>query len=105
MIRSIQGRHGKIVNPAVGLLIGEMTSWSLEARKDVGPEQGLYVFRASFSTLIDWLFNDPAVPHQIVIEVGRGQQYRLEQTDVSRTVLEGLSLLIEGVNLWRLEQP
>ena len=104
MFRSINGRYGKVTNPAMGLLIGEMTGWSLEARKDIGPNEGQFVFRASFSTLLDWLFNDPDVPHTIVIEIGRGQQYRLEQTDDSRTVLEGLSLLIEGVNLWRLEQ-
>lgn len=100
-LKQIYGTTGKVENPAVGLLIGEMTSWELKAREDVRPDQGLYVFRASFSHLSQWMFNDPALPHRIVIEIGRGQQYRLEEADESRTVLDGLSLLIEGVNLCR----
>jgi hypothetical protein len=101
VFKKLYGRTGKIDSPAVGLLMGEMTSWELKAREDVPPERGAYVFRASFSHLSDWMFNDPALPHRIVIEIGRGQQYRLEEVDDARTVLDGLSLLIEGVNLCR----
>ena len=39
----------------------------------------------------------------IVIEIGRGKQYRLEADDDARTVLDGRSLLIEGVKLCPLE--
>lgn len=98
----IYGNNGKIINPAMGLLIGELPSWELKARKDTPPEAGRFVFRASLSSFSDWMFNDPAIPHLIVIEIGRGQQYRLEVADDSRTVLDGQSLLIEGVNLCRL---
>lgn len=100
--KKIYGSVGRVENPAVGLLIGEMTSWELKAREDVPPEQGAYVFRASFSTISEWMFNDPALPHRITIEIGRGQQYRLEVADGARTVLDGQSLLIEGTNLARL---
>jgi len=102
--KTIDGSVGKIVNPAVGLLIGEMTQWQLQARTDETPGPGDFILRASFSSISEWMFNDPAIPRLIVIEIGRGQQYRLEAADDSRTVLEGRSLLIEGVHLWRLEQ-
>lgn len=103
MFKKLFGTIGKIENPAMGLLIGEMSSWELQARTDEQPGPGDYVLRASFSTLIDWMLNDPALPRRIVIEIGRGQQYRLEAVDDARTVLDGRSLLIEGVNLWRLD--
>lgn len=104
MFKQIYGQNGKITNPAMGLLIGEIPQWELKAREDIRPDQGQYVFRASLSSFQEWMFNDPAIPHLIVIEIGRGQQYRLEVVDDSRTVLDGQSLLIEGVNLCRLEQ-
>ena len=103
MFREISGETGKIENPAVGLLIGEMRQWHLKARTDENPGPGQYVLRASFSALVDWMFNDAAIPRRIVIEIGRGNQYRLEVADDARTELDGQSLLIEGVNLCRLD--
>lgn len=100
---NLSGQTGKVENPAMGLLIGEMSQWELKARTEETPGPGSYVLRASFSTLIDWMFEDPNMPRRIVIEIGRGQQYRLEVVDDARTVLDGLSLLIEGVNLCRLD--
>jgi len=103
VFKQLWGQHGKIDVPTVGLLIGEMTSWNLERREEVPPGKGAYVLRAAFATLSEWMFSDPALSHRIVIEIGRGQQYRLEPDDDARTVLDGRSLLIEGVTLCRLE--
>jgi hypothetical protein len=100
----IYGTTGKVDVPAVGLLIGEMSSWELKRRKDPPPDKGPFVLRASFSHVIPWMFRDPAIEHRIVVEIGRGQQYRLETDDDARTVLDGPSLLIEGVTLCRVEQ-
>lgn len=103
MFRELYGQTGKIENPAMGLLIGEMKEWFLKARTDENPGPGQYVLRASFSALVDWMFNDQSIPRRIVIEIGRGNQYRLEVADDARTVLDGQSLLIEGVNLCRVD--
>jgi hypothetical protein len=103
VFKKLYGSVGKVENAAMGVLIGEMSSWELMARTDEQPGPGDFVLRASFSTLIEWMFNDPAMPRRIVIEIGRGQQYRLEVVDDARTVLDGRSLLIEGVNLCRLD--
>ena len=103
MFKRLYGSFGKIDVPSVGLLIGEMSSWDLQRREEVPPDKGEYVLRASFSHLSAWMFNDPQLSHRIVIEIGRGQQYRLEADDDARTVLDGRSLLIEGVKLCRLE--
>ena len=98
------GPTGKVDVPAVGLLIGEIGSWDLTRREgEVSPDKGPYVLRASFLHVSEWLFNDESLAKRIVIEIGRGKQYRLEADDDARTVLDGRSLLIEGVKLCPLE--
>jgi hypothetical protein len=101
--KRIWGELGKIDVPAVGLLVGEMTRWDLQRREEISPGKGEYDLRASFSTLSGWMLSDPSLRTRIVIEIGRGQQYRLDADDDARTVLDGRSLLIEGVKLCRLE--
>lgn len=100
------GPAGKIDVPAVGLLIAEITSWFLDRREkeegEPGDAEETFNFRASFESIQEWLFNDESLDHRIVIEIGRGEQYRLEAVDDARTVLDGRSLLIEGVRLCRL---
>jgi hypothetical protein len=96
------GPKGKIDAPAVGLLIAEITAWDLKRREDGPPGKGEYVLRASFSYISEWMFNDPGIDHRIIIEIGRGQQYRLEPDNDARTVLDGRSLLIEGITICRL---
>jgi hypothetical protein len=104
MFKRLYGSYGKVDVPAVGVLVGEMSSWDLTRREKAEgepfpPEEGTYRLQAYFSHITAWMFNDPAVHTRIVIEVGRDYQYRLEVADDARTVLDGQSLLIEGVNL------
>jgi len=99
MFKRLWGKYGKIDVPSVGLLIGEMTSWDLTRREETPPDHGVYVLRASFSYLSEWMFNDPALKHRIIIEIGRGKHYRLEADADARTVLDVRSLMIEGVSL------
>lgn len=93
------GPSGKVDVPAVGLLIGEIGAWDLTMREQDGQPTGDYVLRASFLSLNDWMFNDPSLAKRIIIEIGRGKQYRLIPTDDARTELDGRSLLIEHVRL------
>ena len=83
----------------MGLLIGEFASWDLTRREEIPPGKGAYTLRASFLHVSDWLFNDQSLAKRIVIEIGRGKQYRLIPDDDARTELDGRSLLIEGVTL------
>lgn len=99
VFKRLWGKTGRIDVPSVGLLIGEMTSWDLQRREETPPDHGAYVLRASFSYLSEWMFKDPALHHRITIEIGRGQKYRLEPDADARTVLDVLSLLIEGVTI------
>lgn len=98
------GPTGKIDVPAVGVLVGEMDSWDLTMREGVPPGKGVYTFRASFLHISAWMFNDPNLVKRIIIEIGRGQQYRLIPDDDARTELDGRSLLIEGVTLDRVRR-
>jgi len=99
MFKRLYGKTGKIDVPSVGLLIGEMTDWDLTRREETPPDHGAYVLHASFSYFSEWMFKDPALKHRIIIEVGRGQQYRLEADEDARTVLDVRSLLIEGISI------
>jgi len=99
MFKRLYGSYGKIDVPSVGLLIGEMTSWDLQRREETPPDHGAYVLHASFSYLSEWMFKDPALQHRIIVEIGRGHQYRLIADADARTVLDVRSLLIEGVSL------
>lgn len=101
-INRLYGSHGKIDVPALGAVIAEISSWDLTRREDATEEQGLYKLQAYLSTVVPWMFNNPDVVHRIVVEVGRGNQYRLEEAAGARTVLDGQSLLIEGVSLCRM---
>ena len=97
------GPTGKIDVPGLGLLVGEMASWDLTMREPVPPGKGAYVLRASFLHVSDWMFRDDNLVKRIVIEIGRGKQYRLIPDDDARTELDGRSLLVEGVTLARPE--
>jgi hypothetical protein len=101
LLNQLYGNHGKVDVPSIGALIGEMSSWTLDFRKEATPEEGLYTFKAYFTTISAWMFNDPSIRHRVLVEIGRGNQYRLDVAAGARTVLDGQSLLIEGVNLCR----
>ena len=49
------------------------------------------------------MFNDQGLAKRIIIEIGRGKQYRIIPDDDARTVLDGRSILIEGVTLSGIE--
>lgn len=97
----VEGREGSVTIPRIGALIGTMQSWRLNRRGDDGPSGGLFDLRAVFSYVNPHLFNDPeyAPDLRIRIQFSRGKEYECEVQSGSKVVLEGRSLVIEGVKL------
>lgn len=98
--RSYKNRPAGIVDiPFLGAKVGEFDSWQLHRRGDEGADAALYDLHASFSFLSRPLWDDDEYDKRIVVSLSPTQQYRLEQVPEMRTVLQGKSLLIEGVTL------
>lgn len=96
------GREGKVVIPELGAVIGTFTQWTLTRRGERGEEALQYDLRASFSFVPNRaLWDDPeyAAQRQVVLTWARGKHFRLEQAVGMRTVLDGKSLVMEGVSL------
>lgn len=106
MFKRISGIYGEVTIPSIGLHIGTMEDWTLTRREETPPGLGEWNLRAVFSYVNTFAFNSEDWKKEIRITLGdkrRGKQYRLEPTN-GRTVLDGRSLLIEGVTLCPLEQ-
>ncbi len=100
-IRSGTFRPAGIVDiPFLGAKVGEFSHWTLQRRGDEGPDAGLYDLHASFTFLSQALWDDEEYQKRILVNLNPFKQYRLDQTPGMRTVLQGKSLLIEGVTLW-----
>lgn len=104
MLTSLRGTQGQVTIPSFGAVCGIIEPprgyWSLRRREDV-PQDGTGVFRlhAVFSYLNPDLWASP-YEKEFVITLAKGKRYRLDVSHAERTVLEGSSLLIEGVSLW-----
>jgi hypothetical protein len=73
--------------------------WTLTRRAEDGPEAGLYDFNAALSFVNPALWQDDDYEKTISIVIARGRTYRLKQEPGFRRVLQGKSLLMEGVSL------
>lgn len=99
--KRIDGVIGSVVIPEIGLEIGTMANWTLSRREETPPELGEWDLRAVFSFINEYAFRADEWRKEFRITLGskrHGKQYRLEPT-IGRTVLDGRSLLIEGVRL------
>jgi hypothetical protein len=102
--RSYKNRPAGVVDiPFLGAKVGEIDNWSLRRRGDEGADASLYDLHAAFSFLSKPLWEDDEYDKRIVVSLNPQQQYRLEQVPGQRTVLQGKSLLVEGVKLCPLE--
>jgi len=104
----MRGVDGEITVPSLGMVIGTMQKWSLTRREDGSRSSG-YRLHAVFSYLNPMFFNAESLTKQITISIRDrdrkvDKQYRLEAIPGQKTVLEGMSLLIEGVEIWPLEE-
>lgn len=105
LFKRITGIYGEVTIPSIGLTIATMGDWTLLRREETTPELGEWDLRAVFSYVNAYAFGAEEWKKEIRITIGdkrRGKQYRLDPT-IGRTVLEGRSLLIEGVTLCPLE--
>ena len=110
MIKAISGLEGEITIPSYGAQVGTFSKWTLQRHQDESGKQGR-VFRldAALSYLNEWLWNEENLEKQIVVTLRKGgrvdSQFRLTPVPGTRTVLDGTSrLIIEGVELWPVEQ-
>lgn len=106
IFRKMEGRHGKVAVPTIGLEIGTMEYWSLMRREDTPSGVEEWDLRAVFSYINKFAFEKPGLDRWITIWLGDpkrgGTQFRCQQT-TGRTVLDGRNLLIERVTLWQVE--
>jgi len=101
IFRRMEGRHGKVSVPSVGLEVGQMEYWSLTRREDTPSGDEAWDLRAVFSYINRYTFEKPGLDRHITIILGNprtGQQFRLTETG-GRTDLAGRSLLMERVKL------
>lgn len=105
-IRSAQMKPAGVVDiPFLGAKVAEMNEWTLQRRGDTGPDAALFDLRASFSFVSKALWEDEEYDKRIVVNLSTTKQYRLEQAPGMRTVLQGKSLLMEGVTLCPVARP
>ena len=108
MFKRIEGRHGKVRVPSIGLDVGLMEYWSLTRREDTPSGDEAWDLRAVFSYINKFTWEKPGLDRWITVQLGDprrgGSQYRLTETG-GRTVLDGRSLLIEKVKLTWLDDP
>lgn len=99
LFKRISGAEGSVDIPALGAVVGTMGSWILTPREDPGSDASTYDLRVVFSYVNPWLFNNTTYQKRITIRLSKKQQFRLDIVPSARTVLDGMSLLIEGVTL------
>ena len=95
---------GIIDIPFLGAKVAVFSAWTLQRRGDTGPDAALYDLHASFSFLSTPLWEDEEYEKRVLVNLNPHKQYRLDQAPGMRTVLQGKSLLIEGVTLWPVER-
>lgn len=106
VFRRIEGKHGKVAVPSIGLEIGQMEYWLLTRREDTPSGSEEWDLRAAFSYINAFAFEKRA-DRVVSIWLGDprrgGEQFRLEVA-TGRTVLDGRSLLMERVKLCPVER-
>lgn len=108
VLKSLRGIEGQITVPSIGAHIGTFLKWTLQRRED-GPSNSGYRLTAFLSYVNPMLFNgiqEGKIPltMQITIAIRDrertvNKQYRLELMPGERMVLDGMSLLCEGVDI------
>lgn len=105
--KSLMGVAGEVTVPAIGLNVGTMVHWNLTRREETPPERGEWTLRAAFSYINPTAFHSPSLNKRITIALGNprkgGREFWLQTVENSRTVLDGRSLIIEGVVLCQPE--
>ena len=106
-LTSLRGDRGQVTIPSLGAVIATIEppkgSWTLRREEESSPQGDVFILRVVFSYLNPHLWDSP-YQKEFIVRVGKHKQFRLTQAEGEKTVLEGLSLLMEGVSLWPLGQ-
>lgn len=107
-LTSLRGDRGKIEIPSLGAVIAVIEPpngrWNLRREEESHPGDGSeFILHAVFSYDVNRALWDSPYEKEFTIRLGKHKQFRLTQTEGGKTVLEGRSLLMEGVSLWPLE--
>lgn len=104
-LSTVRGIEGEVSIPALGASIGSFAKWTLARSEDGRSDESEFTLRGVFSYLNPILWEDESLAKRITVRIGRGgKQYLLVQKPDRRTVLEGMSIIIEGITLWPVEQ-
>lgn len=111
MIKKIEGLEGEITIPSYGAQVGTFAKWTLTRHEDESGSKGrVFRLHAALSYLNEWLWGEEELQKQITVTLRDPRnktvtQFRLTPVPDTRTVLDGTSqLIIEGVELWPVEQ-
>lgn len=105
-LKAVRGIDGEVSIPALGATIGTFAKWTLTRSEDGHSNESEFVLRGAFSYLNPVLWEDETLTKRMTIRLGRdGHQYLLVQKPDRRTVLEGASIIMEGITLCPVEQP
>jgi len=106
IFKRMEGRHGDVTVPSIGLQVGTMEYWLLTRREDTPSGVEEWDLRAVFSYVNKFAFEKEGLDRWVTVWLGDprrgGKQFRLTTAN-GRTVLEGRSLLMERTTLWQLE--
>lgn len=103
-LKAVRGVDGEVSIPALGATIGTFAKWTLTRSEDGHSKESEFVLRGAFSYLNPILWADDTFTKRMTIRLGRnGQQYLLVQKPDRRTVLEGASIIMEGITLCPVE--
>ena len=104
IFRSITGREGQIQIDDFGVVVASMTMWTLTRRGEDGPDAALYDLNAALSFVNPALWEDEDYEKSVSLVIARGKPpYGLKQEPGFKRLLQGKSLLMEGVSLCPLE--
>lgn len=104
-LKAVRGIDGEVTIPALGATIGTFAKWTLTRSEDGHSTESEYVLRGAFSYLNPILWDDETLTKRLTISLGRnGKKYLLVQKPDRKTVLEGTSIIMEGITLWPVEQ-
>lgn len=110
ILKSLRGVEGQITIPTIGAIIGTFQKWTLQRREDGPSRLSGYRLTAFLSYVNPMLVNEPSLTKQITIAIRDRErtvykQYRLEVVSDAGMVLDGMSLTVEEVTIWPLDQP
>lgn len=113
VLKSLRGIEGQITVPSIGAHLGTFQKWTLQRREDGPSRQSGYRLTAFLSYVNPMLFNgilEGKIPltMQITIAIRDrertvNKQYRLDVMPGERMVLDGMSLLCEGVEIAQID--